>query len=944
MARVTYQASVENRAYDPNLIPDTTARILKQGEDYIQRLKEARDFEAAQDAQFLAEYEGKLAAGLQSERAADSEQEKQARALASFKQAALQEQANRAATIGQAGSNDKTSAWIDFAVNISKTAGDIYSDYQKGVAKIDEEVATNILQRYAVTPKSIGANYQLGTLKLLDSKNQTLASMADVQGDPELAEQIRGASPAARELVRAGLAEKYGKLSVSEMIREMNNPNSEMEVLIDGESVPINDVPQTTDNMNKVWVQWNPQYFKAQGFNDLSNPILNKGLGAAQTQFEQTMGQMRRKELEAAQANRIDQADAVFNTKVDDPAEAALAFADLYQTFFNNNGGNHSEARSEAFKRLDNPSSLSQEAFDAIGDKALPGQDLPLREQYPDEWDELSVLRSRSSENTFSISESARSREDAELAREVTNTILLDMGPDGDVDVPEDVLKQKYEHYKMLGYTETAKAYQAAFPHQSSVKNDAALEEKFEGLQDTFSLSQEQILSSDASLAVKKKWLKLVNASAEQAPRQADIDYFKSLSKRMLEERTGFEPGSDSARLTSDGMRMHRIAQDKYIKDYKTAIRGGQDQASAHAYAEGQFNAEFEKEKGLYAVNGIERDSTGTLLKPGTYINGGPKASETLDEPYVALSQAKDKYGAAVYETKGVVSRGELQRTLNYYKSTGKMVITPAVMVLSDYSGGKYSPIDVLNMQLKANGMEEVPKDPYRMAKQVEQQIPAEWLPVLNRSTSTLRDVDASMIASGQDMIYAQSTPTQERIKQIFSSRESPVESYDAINRGRGGDTPGGARGRYGKPLTQMTLGEVKRLQAQELNAVGKYQFIEGTLREAAADAGITDDMLFNEAVQDRIFFVHLDKHGAYGPWERWWIEQGGAHLALTPEEKAIIDNWRAKYNPDDPWANLKNLNPNVIRPGSTLPGAPPSPELPKNTAVKAPKTDKESQ
>ena len=82
---------------------------------------------------------------------------------------------------------------------------------------------------------------------------------------------------------------------------------------------------------------------------------------------------------------------------------------------------------------------------------------------------------------------------------------------------------------------------------------------------------------------------------------------------------------------------------------------------------------------------------------------------------------------------------------------------------------------------------------------------------------------------------------------------------------------------------------------------------------EAAVDAGITDDMLFNEAVQDRIFFVHLDKFGAYGPWERWWIEQGGQHLALTPEEKQVIAAFRNAYDPSKHWRQAKNLNPAVV-------------------------------
>ena len=92
-----------------------------------------------------------------------------------------------------------------------------------------------------------------------------------------------------------------------------------------------------------------------------------------------------------------------------------------------------------------------------------------------------------------------------------------------------------------------------------------------------------------------------------------------------------------------------------------------------------------------------------------------------------------------------------------------------------------------------------------------------------------------------------------------------------------------------------MTLGEVKYYQNLPIGdpnifAVGKYQFIPDTLAAAAAEAGITDDMPFNEAVQDRIFFVHLDNNGWLSTMGAVRIKQGGQHLALTAEEKALIE------------------------------------------------------
>lgn len=73
--------------------------------------------------------------------------------------------------------------------------------------------------------------------------------------------------------------------------------------------------------------------------------------------------------------------------------------------------------------------------------------------------------------------------------------------------------------------------------------------------------------------------------------------------------------------------------------------------------------------------------------------------------------------------------------------------------------------------------------------------------------------------------------------------------SYDSINRGRAGDTPGGKR-----TLPSMTLAEVQGLQAGGgAFAVGAYQFIPETLKMAMAAAGVRGSDRFSPDVQDRL-------------------------------------------------------------------------------------------
>lgn len=80
--------------------------------------------------------------------------------------------------------------------------------------------------------------------------------------------------------------------------------------------------------------------------------------------------------------------------------------------------------------------------------------------------------------------------------------------------------------------------------------------------------------------------------------------------------------------------------------------------------------------------------------------------------------------------------------------------------------------------------------------------------------------------------------------------------NYESYNRGRAGDSPG----KHSPPLTTMTFGEVMRLQSlprgssNRLFAVGKYQLIPATMREAVRYVGIKPGDRFSPENQERLF------------------------------------------------------------------------------------------
>jgi hypothetical protein len=88
----------------------------------------------------------------------------------------------------------------------------------------------------------------------------------------------------------------------------------------------------------------------------------------------------------------------------------------------------------------------------------------------------------------------------------------------------------------------------------------------------------------------------------------------------------------------------------------------------------------------------------------------------------------------------------------------------------------------------------------------------------------------------------------------VIQGAESAGAGYNAYNRGVAGDS------KEPLNLTGMTVGEIKRRQSlpkgdpERLFAVGAYQVIPDTLNSSLDALGISDDALFDEELQNRIF------------------------------------------------------------------------------------------
>ena len=143
---------------------------------------------------------------------------------------------------------------------------------------------------------------------------------------------------------------------------------------------------------------------------------------------------------------------------------------------------------------------------------------------------------------------------------------------------------------------------------------------------------------------------------------------------------------------------------------------------------------------------------------------------------------------------------------------------------------------------------------------------------------------------AGPTDFSAEITDAEREALGVLAKYESGAAGYNAVNQG-GSNNGRGVLGFSGNimdapwnpsktPLTDMTVGEIKQRQAEQtpkqnwaqwqssgkLHAVGRYQFVGNTLPGVASRAGVTDDMKFNNTVQDKMA-IQLIKERGIQPW-----------------------------------------------------------------------------
>lgn len=245
-------------------------------------------------------------------------------------------------------------------------------------------------------------------------------------------------------------------------------------------------------------------------------------------------------------------------------------------------------------------------------------------------------------------------------------------------------------------------------------------------------------------------------------------------------------------------------------------------------------------------------DGKPDLKNPGFQLAGQGTDATTQRQRAVKLQNLITKNKQALFHTK-LLSESEYQQLEGFRNGTGSI---PTILWSLSSRIKNASVFDIADAQLKAADRQPLQRPPSaRLYDEVSPEFRQllTWRPSIDR---TLRAVEGGYGGAAGNP-YA---PVLDLIASKESVSTDPrFNGYDAMNKeGRnGGHTAigsGTGTANFGRPLTQMTVGEVLSLGRNgKIHAAGRYQFINSTLQALVDRGRAGTGELFNEQVQDRL-------------------------------------------------------------------------------------------
>jgi len=808
--------------------------------------------------------------------------------------------------------------------SLSSKAFQLANDIKEAKYKRDyDDELTKLLLNGGNPAGQVEYDSQFNQLQQAGVAINTKADQLEAMGaEGETVEKVRNlASPARLEARKRYAALKAGN-QWSSWVQQQLQTNSEDKFIVetkDGELIEITPMQASTSAEKAAVVTGLVQkYLNEVGLYGERPAILLEPLQKINSINEGIIADTRLSEIKAAKDKRVNEA-------LDDFADLRTpeTFFGAFNTLVSANGGDRGTARTQLlelmFKAKDgngNPLFSDVERQQLL-DQTFPGQDKTIGDQYSTQIAELRDEARNQANQQYRQTEATKQREFAEMNDEVRQ-IIVDKIDTGDWDDSD--LEPLVEKFKMMGNESGLRMLSTYASFTTESKQDELYAEVWEEKAIRGLLTTDEVTASIGKVSndVLRKGLELAKSSQAAAVPKSVMDTASDFIKATIKGKVEYDflnrQGDPTVPLvTAD-------AEELFQREYVRGMSMYEDSSKAQEYALGVVRENFDNPNGRYAVT----DTTGQPDKVARTYFKNFEVKPVI--PSVdTLRRDLSSNDNALTEME-LINPAIIENTSKRYKATGRVSLPQRAQDIANQYGGRVTALDVFNAQAKRAGYDQIPIDSLEKAQK---SVDPEFQRFINYQPNQIR-TDISLLGSGMPSIYTnpQITNEQRAALNVLAKYESGAAGYNAVNQigVKGGRGVLGFSGDFrkmpqhgGKSLTDMTVGEVMALQADNnmsndewiasgrLHAVGRYQFIGPTLAAWVKRLGIPSETKFSPVVQDILGLSYM-KIAGIGAWI-------GPSDKATSEERAKIELARTQPVSFGPsvWRQTSNMNPNLV-------------------------------
>jgi hypothetical protein len=696
-----FRGYAQSSGFDPVRVPDTTSRIAQQGDRVLRNMRDSQ--------QQMAEVQGNFISGLDRKNQLESQNRNDIYQYDRDQRRRIQEdelrnlRATRGTDPGSSVAN--LNALAEFSQSIAKVATDI-GKRQSENDMWDEYSKTYEYGLPIEREQAQEAGYQL--LARADQKLQATADAVQANGAPPEAVMALRKVSGSRAVGKARAVAEMAAMHYGPWLEKQFTENKTTVIEVNGESfTPVDASNDPIKRAAASAVLWK-NYLTANGMFGMKPELLAPAFRQMKQAEQQMLAETRLSYAVASSEQMLDDAKAAAVPEL--KTNPSLGFNNLVQAFArsldrrgNALGFKTAREKAQEFLRAGiDANDITTNTLDAIEASATPHQpNKTWGELYPYEF---SKLREEISNNYIEDSR----RQDAELqqkGKSWADQVIAEISSNPvDKKTFDQLIKKSLQDY---GFVDDRLQYYANNYSQEKIDSET-LNAEFEKLAQSNRLTPEMVTNPKVPWSVRERW---ISVAKQQSDARSQTGDFKAANEAIENAVLAAAKWNSATGAPKHYTIPLAIAQAKaqFNKDVTGLLSAGKlspSQAAQEALRV-VISDIGDGTKGKYAYS--QEDERGFT---SFGFDGYGKSRQTTQDAAKHLGAINSKFrggaGVAALDHYALIPRPVLEEAMRSANNPNYQ--PPAVAnYISNLLGGQVSSWEVLNRQLKASGMKELP-------------------------------------------------------------------------------------------------------------------------------------------------------------------------------------------------------------------------------------------